>query len=140
MKTSKILLLCFMALFLGITATACSDDDDKDTDINPNALAGRWECTSCEITDMKSIGGMELPDFITSMIADQLESQMIGSVQEISADAKLQGNLLILPDAGIKWTILNLTDDYMKVQYDTSNSAGNYGGIEMTVIAEFEKL
>lgn len=139
MKTSKILLLCLMALFITITTTACGDDD-KDTDIDRNALAGRWECTDCDVTEIKSVGGLELPEFITDMIEDQLEDDMIGSVQEISADAKLEGNVLILPGSGIKWTILNLTDDYMKIQYNTSNSAGNYGGIEMTVIAEFKKL
>lgn len=138
MKTSKILLLCLMALFITITTTACGDDD-KDTDIDRNALAGRWECTDCEITDIKSVGGIELPDYVTGMIANQLESQMIGSVQEISSDAKLEGNVLILPGADIKWTILNLTDDYMKIQYNTSNSYSSYG-IDMTVIAEFKKL
>lgn len=73
------------------------------------------------------------------MIEDQLEDDMIGSVQEISADAKLEGNVLILPGSGIKWTILNLTDDYMKIQYNTSTTSGSYG-IDMTVVAEFKKL
>lgn len=139
MKTKKILLLCFMALFIGITATACGDDDDNDSDIDKSALTGRWECTSCDVTDIKSVGGMQLPDFITDMITDQIEDDMVGSVQEISSDAKVEGNILIMPGSGIKWTILTLTDDYMKIRYDTSSTASGYG-IDMTVEAEFKKL
>lgn len=139
MKTRKILLFCLMTLITCITTTACGDDDDKDTDIDRNALAGRWECTDCDVTDIKSVGGMQLPEFITDMIEDQLENDMIGSIQEIPSDAKLQGNVLILPGSGIQWTILNLTGDYMKIQYNTSSTSGGYG-IDMTVIAEFRKL
>lgn len=132
----KVLIPFFLIVFPFLVA--CSDDNDE-PDVDSSEIQGVWECVDCEVTDMRASGGLELPDFLTEMIAANLEGEMLGSKTVISDDVKINGNVIVFPGSGIKWKIIKLDDKEMDVEYDTSSEAGGYG-ISMTVKASYRKV
>lgn len=46
MKTLRYIGMAFVAIFMCVNFTACSDDDDNETSSNSNDLVGVWQCVS----------------------------------------------------------------------------------------------
>ncbi|MDE6410691.1 MAG: hypothetical protein K2K81_10695 [Muribaculaceae bacterium] len=132
----KVLFLTFLLIMPILSA--CSKDDDEPT-VDSSEIQGVWECTSCEVIDIAGFNGLELPETVINIISNQLVSNMIGNQITISDKVKMNGDVLIFPDSGIKWKILDLSAKNMTVQYDTSSEASGYG-MTMTVKTKYKKI
>lgn len=132
MKKFLILLLMFLPLL-----TSCGNDDEPEVDASE--IQGVWECTSCTIENIEGLNGMVVPDVVTNILKEQMVNNMIGDRITISSGVKVNGDVVLFPESGIKWKILSLTDKKMTVRYDTSSSSGSYG-MNMTIKADYKKV
>lgn len=129
----------FLAMLLVMPLlSACSKDDDEPT-IESSEIQGTWECTSCEVLKMEGFNGLDLPQSAMDIIKNQLVSSMVGERITITDKVKVSGDVVIFPESGIRWKILELSAKNMTVQYDTSSSAAGYG-MNMTVKAKYKKV
>lgn len=118
--------------------SSCSSKDDEPEGV-PSELQGVWECTSCNVLSIGGLNGLSVPDVVTDLIKGKIEEEMIGERITITSEAKLKGDILILPNSGISWKILSRTDKNMSVQYDSSSTEGGYG-LNMSVKADYKKV
>lgn len=137
----KYLLLGLMAVLTIVTATACSSDkdDDKVLGDDSSAIYGKWKCVDAKVLDI-DLGDMSLPSSAEDMIKKQIEDDMIGQTVNIDrSDIRVDGDVVIFNESGIRWHVLSLTDRKLRVSYDVESSYASFT-LKMKVEATFDKL
>lgn len=136
----KMFFLTLIAVLSIVSATACGSDGNDDVEpVNvDSAVYGAWKCTDAKVLEI-DLGGMSLPSSAEDMIKSQIEEDMKGEIVTLSAsDIRMEGEMIVFKDSGIKWRILSLTSTHMKVEYNVESDYAS-ASVRMKVAATFEK-
>lgn len=129
--------LCAIVVMLSLTACGSGREDDSPDD--KTSVYGTWKCVEAEIKSI-DLGGISLPPEAEETIKEQIEDDLEGATIVLKEkEIRLDGEYVVFRDSGIKWHVLSLSDNRLKVAYDLDSSYA-YSTFKMKVEAIYVRM